>query len=160
MSVYRFGVYVDELDDLVREIELKGEHLFQDFHLAIVAALKISVKEPASFFISNNRWQKINEITLGQSSVFETAFDGLETKIDAVIPMNGTRLIYFNEDIPDYTVLIQVEDIHDNVDAKKKYPVLVKSKGSLSGNAGGIFDEDMGYDEDEYSDFGLDEPNG
>lgn len=158
MSVFRLGVYVDELDDVFREIEVKGDQLFQDFHLAIVQAYKLNAKEQASFFVSNNRWQKINEITLGTGSVFEDAIDGQETKIEAVLPASATKLIYFNEDASDYTFLIQIEDLKDEADPKKKYPAVVKTKGSLSGGGlDSLFDEDMGYDEDDYSDFGMDD---
>lgn len=159
MSVLRFGVYVDELDDVFREIEVRGDQFFQDFHLAIAQAYKISTKEQASFFVSNNRWQKINEITLGTGSVFEQAINGLETKIEAVLPAGATKLIYFNEDASDYTFLIQIEDLKDEADPKKKYPAVVRSKGTLSasGPLDGLFDEEMGYNEDDYSDFGMDD---
>lgn len=158
MSVFRFGIYVDELDDVFREIDIKGSQLFNDLHLAIAASFKLNLKQQASFFISNNRWQKINEITLGHSSVFETAFDGQKAKIEEVLPSNGDKLIYFSEDAIDYTFLIQIEELFDSEDTRKTYPTVVKSKGSLSGSSGNIFDVDMGYDEEDYGGFELDKP--
>ncbi len=159
MSVFRFGIYVDELDDVFREIDIKGTQIFNDLHVTIANSFKLDLKQQASFFISNNRWQKINEITLGHSSVFETAFDGQKAKIEEVLPANGSRLIYFSEDATDMTFLIQIEEIFEMEDAKKTYPVVVKSKGTLSGSSGGIFDADMGYDEEDYGGFELDKPD-
>lgn len=159
MSVYRFGVYVEEFENVFREIDIKGTQVFMQFHEAIAKSYQLDLKQSASFFISNNRWQKLNEITLGHSSVFENAFDGEEAKIEDVLPANGDKLIYFSDDQPDYTFLIQIELIEDNEDADKTYPVVVKAKGKLDSSARGIFDADMGYDEADYGDFGMDEPD-
>lgn len=149
MSVYRIGIYVDEDDDVYRYIDIKGSQKFIDLHQAISKSFGLGNKH-SSFFISNKRWQKLNEITLGFKSVFETAIDGVETSIEAILPGQATNLIYFNEDAEEYSFLIQIEDIIDKEEKGKTYPVVVESKGRIDSDRN-IFKEDFGVDMDDFS---------
>ena len=151
MSIFKLGVYVEELDDVYREIEIKDSQTFMQFHEAIMKAFALKKKIQASFFISNSRWQKLNEVTLGYSSVFEKAINGTEASIGSVVPAVTKNLIYFNEEVSEYTILIQLEGTAEE-DKKKTYPVLVKSNGKITfGFGANIFSEDMGINEGDLS---------
>ncbi|CAN5148645.1 hypothetical protein BH09BAC1_BH09BAC1_16830 [soil metagenome] len=147
MSIYTFGVYVDELEDVVREIEIKGTQTFNELHQAIAKSFKLNLKMQASFFVSNSRWQKLNEITLGHSSVFENAFNGMKDSIESVLPEKGKHLVYFNEDAADYTILILLEKVTDKENPSKTYPAIVTAKGSFSGSGQSFFVSDFGINE-------------
>lgn len=148
MSIFTIGVYVDELEDVVREIEVKGTQTFNDLHVAIANSFKLNLKMQASFFVSNSRWQKLNEITLGHSSVFENAINGMKDSIGSVLPEKAKQLIYFNEDAADYTILLIIEKVTDKENPAKTYPAVVTSKGSLSGSSGeNFFISDFGINE-------------
>ena len=152
MSILRLGIYVEELEDVYREIEVKDTQTFMEFHEAIVKAFQLKKKVQASFFISNNRWQKLNEVTLGYSSVFDKALNGAEVFIGSVMPSTTKFLIYFNEELSEYTILIQLEGIDEKEDKKKTYPALVAANGKLSFGFGtNIFSEDLGINEGDLS---------
>jgi hypothetical protein len=156
MSIYTIGVYVDELEDVVREIEIKGTQTFNDLHVAIAATFKLNLKMQASFFVSNSRWQKLNEITLGHSSVFENAINGLKDTIESVIPGTAKHLVYFNEDAAEYSILILLEKVTDKENPGKAYPVVVNAKGSLSGSSGeSFFVSDFGISEGDLDTEGM-----
>ncbi len=139
MGIYTIGVYVDELEDVVREIEIKGSQTFNDLHIAIANSFKLNLKMQASFFVSNSRWQKLNEITLGHSSVFENAINGQKDTISSVLPEKTKHLVYFNEDASDYSIFVLLEKVTDKEVQGKNYPAMVTAKGSLSGSSGESF---------------------
>jgi hypothetical protein len=110
----------------------------------------------ASFFVSNSRWQKLNEITLGHSSVFENAINGLKDSIESVIPGTAKHLVYFNEDAAEYSILILLEKVTDKENPGKTYPAIVTAKGSLSGSSGeSFFVSDFGISEGDLDTEGM-----
>ena len=65
MYTYKFRLFFDEVEDFVRDFELLSEHSFLDFHNLIVQSINgLDGKELASFYICDNQWNKIKEITL------------------------------------------------------------------------------------------------
>jgi len=65
MYTYKFRLFFDEVEDFVRDFELLANQRFLDFHNAIVQNIKgLDGKELASFYVCDNKWNKIREITL------------------------------------------------------------------------------------------------
>lgn len=62
--VYKFRLISDEVKDFVRDIELLSDQTFYDFHRALTQNLHYDKSQIASFFISNEGWEKLMEITL------------------------------------------------------------------------------------------------
>ena len=133
MRVIRFEIQVDELDNVIREIELKPSHTFRNLSEAILSAFGINASRGASFFTSNNKWQKLNEITLGRDSKFEKPINGLKTTIEKALK-NTNRFVYFSEDVPQFTFLMAAQE-RESKAAPKKFPRVVKSSGKLPKDA-------------------------
>ncbi len=129
MKVIRFEIQVDELDNVLREIEIKPSHTFKDLSDAILEAFGIKATRGASFFTSNNKWQKLNEITLGKDSRFEKPVNGLKTSIEKVLKDNS-RFVYFSEDAPQFTFIMAADEKESKTDPKK-LPRVVRSEGIL-----------------------------
>jgi Plasmid pRiA4b ORF-3-like protein len=64
MAIYRFRVTFEENDEIFRDIDIKSTQNFEDFHLAILKAIKFEDGDDASFFISDDYWVKGAEIVL------------------------------------------------------------------------------------------------
>lgn len=131
MKVFRFEIQVEEVDDVVREIEMKSTHTFKDLSDVILEAFKIKATRGASFFTSNNKWQKLNEITLGKESRFEKPINGLKTSIEKMMK-ETTRFTYYSEDAPQFTFMMAAEEKESKADPKK-FPRIAKSVGELPG---------------------------
>ncbi|HXH19487.1 MAG TPA: hypothetical protein VNJ07_10430 [Chitinophagales bacterium] len=147
MKVIRFEIQVDELENVSREIEMKPSQTFKELSDAIIGAFHIKATRGAAFFTSNNKWQKLNEITLGKDSKFEKPINGLKTSIEKVFKENK-RFIYFSEDVPQFTFLMVAEERESKADPKK-FPRVVKSEGTLPAVTGkkftdNIFSDDFG----------------
>lgn len=63
MALYRFRVTFEDYDDIVREIDVKSNQTFLDLHYAIHQSTGYKPDYPSSFYISNDHWNKGEEIT-------------------------------------------------------------------------------------------------
>ena len=70
--VYKFRVKFEDFDEVTRDIEIKPNQTFKDLHNCIQQSINFDGSKPASFFMSNDQWIKLREI----SSVEKTNKDG------------------------------------------------------------------------------------
>ncbi len=129
MKIIRFEIQPDELENVERVIDVKTTQTFDDLHRAIAEAFNIKVSRGASFYTSNSKWQKLNEITLGKESRFENPVDGLKTKVEKVME-DTQRFIYNTEDAPQFTFLMLAGTAESKADPKK-FPRIVSANGNL-----------------------------
>ncbi len=64
MIIYKFKTSFEDYDDFLREIELRADQTFEDFHQAILGNLGLDPGMLASFFICDHRFRKQKEIQL------------------------------------------------------------------------------------------------
>ena len=64
MAIYRFKVFLEDNEDVFRDIDIKASQSFEQFHTIIQEAYKFDAKHSASFFVSDDYWRKGQEITL------------------------------------------------------------------------------------------------
>ncbi len=158
MSTYVFEVYVDEMDDVYRYIQVKGDETFMAIHKMIVSSFGIKGEKAAVFFESNPRFLKVREIFLDEEPSMENALDGMETKLSASLDNDIRHFVYYNENRPRLNFLIQVES-----QAKEdgKYPSVIEESGQV--NAAGKVEEsfleqlDVYSDEEDLTGFGVEE---
>lgn len=148
MHAYRFRLLSDENDEFLRDIEIKSTQTFKDFHTAIKKSASINSLELASFFICDRKWNKLKEITLidmeeGDTDVGDNVDDEQEKEYRVPLSVMDKAILKDYIDDPhqrllyEYDILNQsalfIELIHISpAEAKTKYPVCVKSKGSLT----------------------------
>lgn len=64
MNVFKFRVIVDTEEDIFRDIEIDTSSTFEAFHQAILRAFEWEEGELASFYMSNETWDRGEEIPL------------------------------------------------------------------------------------------------
>jgi len=66
MATYKFRILLDNSDneEIFRDIEIDGDHSFEDFYRIIIAAFFFEGDQMASFYCSNAEWDKGEEIAL------------------------------------------------------------------------------------------------
>ena len=62
--IYLFRIISDEDQDFFRDLVIDGSDTFLDFHRALQENLGYDPSQLASFFITNEMWEKQQEITL------------------------------------------------------------------------------------------------
>ena len=99
--IFTFRFISDEEEDFVLDVNINHDQTFFQLHQAINEALQYDVNQLASFFTSNDHWEKMHEITLE-----DMGGDGLvktmaATTIEDYFSKKGQRLLYvfdyFNE---------------------------------------------------------------
>ncbi|HKR06972.1 MAG TPA: hypothetical protein VJY62_20210 [Bacteroidia bacterium] len=129
MAVYRFRVAFEDYEEIYREIEIKSEQTFEDFHFAIQASIGFDAKEPASFYMSNDNWIKGQEISLTERPS--------RNGVKCVLMKNAClqdwiedphQKIYYESDYnSDWTFFIELVRILPGENPHTKYPVCVKT---------------------------------
>lgn len=80
VNIYKFRVIIDTEQDVFRDIEIETEATFEKLHDAILDAFDFEAGEMASFYMSNEQWEKGLEIPL------------MDMAGDAALSMKSTRL--------------------------------------------------------------------
>jgi len=63
-NVFKYRVVIDATDDIFRDIEVQANHTFEEFYDVILQAFDFKGKVMSSFYMSNDQWDKGQEITL------------------------------------------------------------------------------------------------
>jgi hypothetical protein len=139
MAVYRFKVFLEENEDVFRDIDIKAAQNFEQFHASIQEAFKFDAKHAASFFISDDYWRKGQEITLRDEDLpleEEEIRQGVDpkklmsaTKIARFIEQPHQRFVYVFDPNIQWTFLIEMIKIVEE-NPKINYPSVVKSYGT------------------------------
>lgn len=128
MAVYRFRIVFEDYEDISRDIEIKSNQTFEDFHNAILQSIKFDNKHAASFFVSDDYWRKEQEITLLEEDKEEDTKLMKTTKIAAHVENPYQRFIYIYDKKVQWTFLIELIKI-DSENPKSVYPSCVKTIG-------------------------------
>ena len=97
-----FEISSTEALDFKRLIHITPEQSFQDFHLVIQNSCNFDHSQLASFFITDDSWKKMIEISLLDSGKSTSKLISMRnTKLNAYLSEPGQKLIYvfeyFNE---------------------------------------------------------------
>jgi hypothetical protein len=139
MAVYKFKLFIEDNEDIYREIEILSGQTFDDFHNAIQEAYKFDKKHAASFFVSDDYWRKDQEITLREEDLPLDAEELKQdvspkklmskTKIAKYIDSPRQRFMYVFDPAIKWSFCIELMKIlPDN--PKGTYPTCVKSVGN------------------------------
>ncbi|MES2134263.1 MAG: hypothetical protein V4506_18095 [Bacteroidota bacterium] len=139
MAIYKFKTFVEDNEDIYREIEILSSQTFEDFHNIMQDAFKFDKKHSASFFVSDDYWRKDQEVTLKKEDL-ELDADEIKlgvspkklmasTKIAKFIESPRQRFVYVFDPAVKWTFCIELMKIlPDN--PKATFPAIVKSIGN------------------------------
>lgn len=166
MRIYRFRVLIDHESEAFRDIEIGSEQTFLDLHNAIKDAFAFIGQEMASFYVSDEAWDKGPEIPLADLGFAEEG--EVPALMDQVyisdhIRSTAQRFIYAYDFL--HMWMFMVELIHaGDPEAGVQYPRVVMSMGTapdehskeddltagiLPDDPYAIGDEQHAYDEEE-----------
>ncbi|MBL7922475.1 MAG: hypothetical protein JNJ40_19315 [Bacteroidia bacterium] len=139
MAVYRFRVYLEENEDIYRDIDIRTVQTFEQFHNIIQDSFKFDNKHSASFFVSDDYWRKGQEITLKKEDLpldedeIRKKVDPkklmAEVKIAKFVEQPHQRFVYVFDLNVQWSFLIEMIKIADE-SPKVSYPVCIKSFGT------------------------------
>ena len=141
MNICKFHLITDEQDDFFREIEIRGNQTFRQLHDFLIKNLNLKKDELASFFIVDDFWNRMLEITLIDMAVEAKSDDEEdqvtpevylmdEVKIERFVKELGQKLIYEYDFLQLHAFQLELTEFIEAV-AHRHYPHITASKGTL-----------------------------
>lgn len=131
MAILKFRVYLEEDDAVYRDIVIKHKQVFQELHFAILKAYEFDNKHQATFFRSNDNWQRGREISFAKYDKTYVAEPLImsETTIGSEIRDTNQRFIYVYDFTKNWTFLVELINVSKEESAKIVYPAVSRTEG-------------------------------
>lgn len=68
MPAFKFRITFEDLEDVSRDIEIKPNQNFEEFHFAIQKAIGFDAKHKAEFYLSDDMWRKGKKVSFEKLS--------------------------------------------------------------------------------------------
>src|SRR6476469_9289070 len=131
MAILKFRVYFEEDDSVYRDIAIRHKQSFLNLHEAILKAFEFDAKHQATFYRSNDQWQRGREITFEPYDKQYRATPLLmkERTIGSEIKDTNQRFIYTYDFTKGWTFLIELINVSKEENPKLTYPAMVRKEG-------------------------------
>lgn len=128
--IYRFRMISIEDKAFLRDYDVDASNTFLDFHHFIQKNLKYDSHQLASFFLTDDHWNKGMELTLidMENDAGPAAIPMETVKLNDLLKHKKERLLYVFDIFSDRAFFIELLDIHQP-DPIKKYPLCAASIG-------------------------------
>jgi len=128
--IFKFRIISGEEKDFVRDLEIPGTASFLDFHTAIQKELHYDATQLASFFLTDDGWEKELEITLidMMSDGFQTPIIMKDAIIEAYINAPKERMLYVFDFFSERAFFIECMEIFPEI-AGQAYPLISYRQG-------------------------------
>ena len=132
MAVLKFRVFFEEDDTIYRDIAIKHNQSFFELHQALLAAYEFDSIHQATFYRSNDSWQRGRAISLEKYDNVEYKVDPLdmfETNIGTEIRDTEQKFIYVYDFQKNWSFQIQLIGVSKEENAKLTYPTITRKEG-------------------------------
>lgn len=131
MAILKFRAYFEEDDSIYRDIAIRHTQTFYDLHMAILKAFEFDSKHSATFYRSNDNWQRGREISLEKYDKQYKADPLLmkETAIGSEIRDPNQKFIYVYDFGKNWTFLVELINVSKEENPKLTYPATIRAEG-------------------------------
>ena len=157
MKEFKFRVLIDTLEEenAFRDISIDSSFTFDKLSDAIFVAFGFGGGQMASFYLSNEDWDKGQEIGLmdmsGENAEFEEMY---KTKIRDKVSELNQKLLYVYDFLSMWCFFVELIEVNE-LDSTKDYPMLELEFGTAPEEGSKEIDlfDDFDDEEDEESDY-------
>ncbi|HSN07727.1 MAG TPA: hypothetical protein VLS85_01755 [Hanamia sp.] len=154
MAILKFRVYWEEDESVYRDLVIKHTQTFFEFHNGILKCFEFDNKHYATFYRSNDHWQRGKEITLEKYEKEYKAEPLLmsETPIGKEIREPNQKFIYVYDFHKNWTFLVELINVNKEESIKVEYPSCSRSEGIAPSQYGtkGLINEKLAELEEKY----------
>ncbi|MGE5518368.1 MAG: IS1096 element passenger TnpR family protein [Candidatus Dadabacteria bacterium] len=131
MAVLKFRVYFEEDDSVYRDIVIKHNQTFLDLHQAILKAYEFDNKHAATFYRSNDNWQRGREISLEKYDKKYVAAPLImsDTPIRSEIRDTNQKFVYVYDFAKNWSFLVELINVSKEDNPKITYPAVIRKEG-------------------------------
>lgn len=128
--IYLFRIISDEDQEFIRDLVINGSDTFLEFHHTLQENLGYDPSQLASFFITNEMWEKQQEITLidmmEDSNTVTNTMD--QASIQDHVSEVNQRMIYLFDFFSERALFMELIEKSDQP-ADRKTPFVAREKG-------------------------------
>ena len=128
--VYQFRIILDAEDDVIRDIAIKSNSTFEDFHHSIIKSFGFNGSEIATFYLSDDNWNQGETISLLEMNTNDLIMSNI--KLEEIFNKNN-KMLYVYDFLKLWTFFIELNKKIE-VDDKNNKPRLIFSHGVLPEN--------------------------
>ena len=131
MAILKFRIYFEDDDSIYRDVVIRHTQSFFELHEAILKAYEFDSKHKATFFRSNDQWQRGREISL---DVYEKDYKAApllmkDTTVGSEIKNPGQKFIYNYDFNKNWSFMVELINVTKEENAKLSYPATVRTEG-------------------------------
>ena len=154
MAILKFRVYFEEDESVYRDVAIRHTQSFRDLHDTILKSYEFDNKHKATFFRSNDHWQRGREISLEK---YDKEYKAppllmMETTIGSEIKDPNQRFIYLYDFNKNWSFLVELINVSKDENPRLNYPAMVRSEGIAPSQYGtkGLLGEKFADVEEKY----------
>jgi len=131
MAILKFRVYFEEDDSIYRDVVARHTQSFLQLHQVILKAYEFDNKHQATFYRSNDHWQRGREISLEKyDKAYKVEPLLMEsTTIGSEIRDPNQKFMYTYDFVKNWGFLVELINVSKEESDKLDYPAVVKSEG-------------------------------
>jgi hypothetical protein len=154
MAILKFRIYLEEDDSVYRDIAIRHTQTFFDLHEAILKSYEFDTKHKATFFRSNDHWQRGREISL---EVYEREYKAApllmkDTSIGSEIRDPNQKFVYLYDFNKNWSFMVELINVSKEENPRLSYPATVRTEGIAPSQYGtkGLLGEKFADVEEKY----------
>src|SRR5215211_1662409 len=130
MAILKFRIYLEEDDSVYRDVVIRHTQSFYDLHETILKSFEFDNKHQATFYRSNDHWQRGREISLERYDKQYRAAPLLmkETTIGSEIREPNKKFIYVYDFTKNWTFLVELINLSKEENPKLSSPAIIRKK--------------------------------
>jgi hypothetical protein len=131
MAILKFRVYLEEDESVYRDVVIRHTQTFFDLHETILKAFEFDSKHKATFFRSNDHWQRGRDISLEKYDKEYKAPPLLmsEATIGSEIRNPNQKFVYLYDFNKNWSFLVELINVSKEENVKITYPAVVRTEG-------------------------------
>lgn len=154
MAILRFRTYWEEDESVYRDVAIRHTQTFYDLHNAILKSYEFDNKHKATFYRSNDSWQRGREISLEKYDKEYPAAPLImsDTSITSEIKGPNQKFIYEYDFNKNWHFMVELINVDKEENKKLQYPSCIRTEGIAPSQYGtkGLVDKRLAEMEEKY----------
>ena len=154
MAILKFRIYFEEDESVYRDVVIRHTQTFKDLHDTILKSYEFDNKHKATFYRSNDHWQRGREISLEpyDKEYKVPPLIMADTIIGSEIRDTNQRFIYQYDFNKNWIFLVELINVSKEENPKITYPAISRTEGIAPSQYGtkGLLGEKFADVEEKY----------
>lgn len=131
MAILKFRVYFEEDDSIYRDVVIDHKQHFLQLHEIILKAYEFDNKHQATFYRSNDNWQRGKEITLQKYDKHYVAEPLLmeSTTVGSEIFDPNQKFVYVYDFAKNWVFQLELINVSKDASSRITYPAVARTEG-------------------------------